>query len=112
MACVSCHALTTCRELTHAWSLGNQHGTHPLPCTSHGTQRMHHTCMHGRPHAQVEAEVKLLIDRLRDVAGTAPFTGSAVRSREPDAVMPRSSGREKAVFDYVSSVAGSLVRGA
>lgn len=58
---------------------------------------------------QVEAEVRLLIDRLREVAGTAPFDGSAVKGRNPDTVIPRASHNEKSMADYISTVAVAVL---
>jgi hypothetical protein len=52
---------------------------------------------------QVETEVKLLLDQLRMVATDAPFQGSAVRSRDPDAVLPKSSSKDKAILNYVAA---------
>ena len=62
------------------------------------------------PHclSQVEAEVRLLIDRLREVAGTVPFKGSAVHSRDPDGVIPKASRKEQALVNYVSTVAAAM----
>ena len=48
------------------------------------------------------------MDRLRDVAGTAPFSGSAVRGRDPEAVIPKASRKEKAVADYVLTVSAAV----
>ena len=61
---------------------------------------------------QVEAEVRILIDRLREVGSTAPFDGSAVKGRDPEAVIPRAGRNEQAMADYISTVAVAvLVRG-
>ena len=54
--------------------------------------------------AQVESEVRLLIELLRDVAGSVPFDGSAVRDRDPDSVIPKSSRKEQSLVNYVSTV--------
>ena len=48
------------------------------------------------------------MDRLRDVACTAPFDGSAVRGRDPEAVIPKASKKEKAVAEYVSLVSTAI----
>ena len=49
--------------------------------------------------------MRLLIERLRDVAGTVPFQGSGVKDRDPDAVIPKTSRKEQALVDYISTVA-------
>jgi hypothetical protein len=63
------------------------------------------------PHAQVEGEVRMLMERLVAVAAAAPFAGSGVSGRDPGAVVPRGTAKGKAVFEYVDRVAGgSAVR--
>ncbi|GAX81537.1 hypothetical protein CEUSTIGMA_g8965.t1 [Chlamydomonas eustigma] len=53
----------------------------------------------------VETEVKVLVERLRELAGSTPFSGSGVKGRDPEAVIPRSNSKEQNVVEYVSSVA-------
>ena len=56
----------------------------------------------------MESEVRLLIERLRDVAGSVPFDGSAVRNRDPDTVIPKSSRKEQSLVNYVSIVSAAV----
>ncbi|KAG1662172.1 hypothetical protein FOA52_006392 [Chlamydomonas sp. UWO 241] len=55
----------------------------------------------------VEGEVRMLMERLRDVASAAPFAGSSMNGRDPGTVVPRGTAKDKAVFEYVDRVAGS-----
>lgn len=57
---------------------------------------------------QVENEIRMLINHLLEVAGTAPFTGSAVYGRDPEAVIPKSTKKDRAVVDYVSTVSAAI----
>lgn len=60
---------------------------------------------------QVVSEISVLIDRLRQVASTAVFPGSAVKARDPDSLLPRA-GKEKVVYDFlVSSGYAKVCRG-
>mmetsp|Transcript_20989 Transcript_20989/g.45972 ORF Transcript_20989/g.45972 Transcript_20989/m.45972 type:complete len:551 (-) Transcript_20989:363-2015(-) len=59
----------------------------------------------------VEAELKLVMERLRGTASAAPFPGSSVRDRDPEHVVPKSNMKEKAMYDYLNTVAGTSLSG-
>lgn len=65
-----------------------------------------HACMCVR--VQVESELRLLMDRLRALATAAPFSGSAVRSRDPESVVPKAGAKDKVIVDYLAA-SSSLV---
>jgi hypothetical protein len=68
----------------------------------HGSS--HNVCVGGSRDVvlQVVSEISLLIDRLRQVATTAPYPGSAAKARDPDSLLPRG-GKEKQVYEYLVS---------
>ncbi|KXZ41327.1 hypothetical protein GPECTOR_549g560 [Gonium pectorale] len=55
--------------------------------------------------SMVESEIRMLIDRLHCAAATTPFGSSAVRERDPDSLLPKGGRRDKAVLEYVTTVA-------
>lgn len=53
----------------------------------------------------MESEIRLLIERLHSSAAVSPYGSSVVRDRDPDSLLPRSGRRDKALLDYVATVA-------
>lgn len=58
---------------------------------------------------QVEAEISILLDRLRGVATAAAFSGSAAKERDPESVLPKAGPKDKAIYDYVIASSASQV---
>ena len=50
----------------------------------------------------MESELRLLMERLRTLAEAAPFTGSAVKARDPEIVVPRALPKDKTICDYLA----------
>jgi hypothetical protein len=42
------------------------------------------------------------MERLRTLAEAAPFTGSAVKARDPEIVVPRALPKDKTICDYLA----------
>ncbi|EFJ41228.1 hypothetical protein VOLCADRAFT_98787 [Volvox carteri f. nagariensis] len=55
--------------------------------------------------SMVETEIRLLIERLHASAAVSPFGSSAVKDRDPDSLLPRHGKRDRAVLDYMTTVA-------
>eukprot|EP00983_Pelagomonas_calceolata_P103927 1158968-Pelagomonas_calceolata.AAC.2 len=49
------------------------------------------------------------MERLRSLAAAAPFTGSAIRARDPESVVPKAQAKDKSIFDYLAA-SSNLVR--
>ncbi|GLC46986.1 hypothetical protein PLESTB_001410400 [Pleodorina starrii] len=64
-----------------------------------------HTLCSNPQRSMVETEIRLLIERLHVSASTSPFGSSLVKERDPEALLPRSGRRDKALLDYVTTVA-------
>lgn len=58
-----------------------------------------------QPTIQVEAEIRILMERLQRQAVVSPFNSAAVRERDPEALVPRSTKRDKAVLNYMAAAA-------
>eukprot|EP00955_Chlamydomonas_euryale_P082689 363759-Chlamydomonas_euryale.AAC.8 len=54
--------------------------------------------------SQVEGEIRMLLDRLRGAAATAPFSGSGAAGRDLRSVAPCSSAKERAVYEYIDQL--------
>ncbi|GLI69598.1 hypothetical protein VaNZ11_014260 [Volvox africanus] len=55
--------------------------------------------------SMVESEIRLLIDRLHASAAVSPFGSAVVKERDPESLLPRQGKRDKAVLEYVTTVA-------
>lgn len=64
------------------------------------------------PPLQAESEIRRLLDQLHQQAAIANFSGSAARDRDPASLLPRSSQKDKAVYDYVTTTNALQVSGA
>lgn len=62
----------------------------------------------GHACAQVETEIRILMEKLQRQALMSPFHGSSARTRDPEAVIPKSSRRDKNVYDYITTTAPAL----
>ncbi|GIL75008.1 hypothetical protein Vretimale_2497 [Volvox reticuliferus] len=55
--------------------------------------------------SMVETEIRLLVDRLHASAAVSPFGSTVVKERDPESLLPRQGKRDKAVLEYVTTVA-------
>lgn len=67
-------------------------------------EKQHKVCRCPR-RDMVEDQIRSLIERLRIRAVSTPFGSIAIKERDPDTCIPKSTSEDKAVFEYITTTA-------